>query len=199
MPRAKSTPEERKQRRLDRQRRWRDANREKLRKSGLDYYYANRTDILERAASPEVRAIKREYARKHYAETAETKRAYINKWREERRATQGEDRREAFSRQTRSGHYQRRYGMSIECVETMAAEQQGLCAICQTRAKLHVDHNHVSGAVRGLLCFPCNSALGFLREDVERMQCMIDYVFHNRERANLQVVSQIHHSDEMEN
>lgn len=44
----------------------------------------------------------------------------------------------------------------------MLAEQAGGCAICGAEPKtrrLHVDHDHKTGAVRGLLCYRCNRAL----------------------------------------
>lgn len=58
----------------------------------------------------------------------------------------------------RSGDYERLYDL-----------QGGTCAIC-TRAtgrtrRLSVDHDHATGAVRGLLCRPCNSMLGHARDD----------------------------------
>jgi Recombination endonuclease VII len=53
-------------------------------------------------------------------------------------------------------------GVSTEDYERMLAEQGGGCAICGAPPKtrrLHVDHNHKTGKVRGLLCFRCNRAL----------------------------------------
>lgn len=51
--------------------------------------------------------------------------------------------------------------------------QNGQCAICKDSGdgghgiilKLYVDHSHLTGVVRGLLCYACNSAIGFLKED----------------------------------
>lgn len=53
-------------------------------------------------------------------------------------------------------------GVSIEEYDRMLAAQGGGCAICHNPPKnrrLHVDHDHKTGKVRGLLCFRCNRAL----------------------------------------
>jgi superfamily II helicase len=55
------------------------------------------------------------------------------------------------------------------------------CAICQTPAKefdrsLSVDHNHSTGAVRGLLCNHCNIGLGNFKEDVSYLEAAIEYL-----------------------
>ena len=51
-------------------------------------------------------------------------------------------------------------------------KQYGCCAICgihqnDINKKLAVDHNHLTGKVRGLLCSKCNMAIGLLGVDVE--------------------------------
>ena len=72
------------------------------------------------------------------------------------------------------------YGISFDTYIEMAIEQDGLCAICQKPSvlgkHLRVDHDHETGAVRGLLCDGCNVALGFVYEDVRTLQRMIDYL-----------------------
>ena len=65
---------------------------------------------------------------------------------------------------TRNYHLRRRYGITAEHFDQMFAEQGGLCAICREAPAEHVDHNHRSGRVRGLLCFNCNGALGQFRD-----------------------------------
>jgi hypothetical protein len=56
-----------------------------------------------------------------------------------------------------------KYGLTLEDYDEMVARQGGRCLICQqVPEKLVVDHHHGTGRVRGLLCFRCNSALGFL-------------------------------------
>lgn len=44
-----------------------------------------------------------------------------------------------------------------------------MCAICRTAAANHVDHDHVTGAVQGMLCFRCNAALGQFDENAETL------------------------------
>lgn len=62
----------------------------------------------------------------------------------------------------RESKYKRVYGITIEDYDRMLEEQGGLCAICRNPPityRLAVDHDHDTGAVRGLLCPPCNRAL----------------------------------------
>lgn len=68
------------------------------------------------------------------------------------------------------------YGITAEQYEGMVEDQDGCCAICKRGAELVVDHHHMSGRVRSLLCSPCNTALGLLQEDPGRMKAMRDYV-----------------------
>jgi hypothetical protein len=57
----------------------------------------------------------------------------------------------------------KRYGLSLKGYATLFKKQKGVCGICQNPPKpgrnLHVDHNHKTGKVRGLLCFKCNRRL----------------------------------------
>ncbi|HET9945169.1 MAG TPA: endonuclease VII domain-containing protein, partial [Actinomycetes bacterium] len=56
----------------------------------------------------------------------------------------------------------RTYGITEADVAAMLAAQHGVCAICQAADAAHIDHDHTTGAVRGMLCFRCNAALGQL-------------------------------------
>lgn len=66
------------------------------------------------------------------------------------------------------------YGLSPEQYDALLAEQGGVCAICggvnKGSRSLAVDHDHETGTVRGLLCIPCNSAVGLLKEDPDLLQ-----------------------------
>lgn len=62
--------------------------------------------------------------------------------------------------------YMRKYGITLDDYNKMFEEQDGGCAICGDTKdeRLHVDHNHDTGEVRGLLCNNCNRALGLLQD-----------------------------------
>lgn len=73
----------------------------------------------------------------------------------------------------------RKYGISIERYDEMVAAQCGKCLICNLVPNSHrlaVDHCHVTGNVRGLLCSQCNAGLGLLRDDPERLRAALRYL-----------------------
>lgn len=60
----------------------------------------------------------------------------------------------------------RRYNITEEDYRRLRTAQDGCCAVCGDEgSRLVVDHCHESGAVRGLLCAPCNKGLGHFRDD----------------------------------
>ena len=80
--------------------------------------------------------------------------------------------------------------MTQDDYERMLAAQGGCCAICGRRPRagkhLHVDHDHDTGRVRGLLCFSCNVAIGNLHHDVDRVLRAADYVDDDGARDELE-------------
>lgn len=79
----------------------------------------------------------------------------------------------------RSSHLKRLYGITADDYATMLAEQGGVCAIClepQERRALAVDHDHVTGEVRGLLCDNCNHALGKFQDSTDHLRSAITYL-----------------------
>ena len=86
-----------------------------------------------------------------------------------------------------ASHRFRSYGLTKEEYDEMLDDQGGTCAICRreewTRASitkktraLAVDHCHVTGNVRGLLCRACNLALGYFEDNIESMEKAILYL-----------------------
>lgn len=74
------------------------------------------------------------------------------------------------------------YGITIEDYNRMLVVQEGKCATClrsfgdQKGRKACVDHNHVTGKVRGLLCFNCNTVLGKVYDETKTLARMIEYL-----------------------
>ena len=73
------------------------------------------------------------------------------------------------------------FGITLNDYNEMFAQQNGCCLICgihQTELKktLHVDHNHETGKVRGLLCHNCNHGIGFFKDNPAFLTNAIDYL-----------------------
>lgn len=77
----------------------------------------------------------------------------------------------------------RLYGLSIERYNEMLTKQACGCKICGKqhdpslkRGRLYVDHCHITGEIRGLLCGGCNSAIGYFKDDVSLLEKAIAYI-----------------------
>lgn len=74
-----------------------------------------------------------------------------------------------------------RYGITVEEYEALAVAQGNACAICRVDSpgrggRWHIDHDHATGKVRGLLCLSCNVGLGHFRDDPALLRAAADYV-----------------------
>lgn len=76
----------------------------------------------------------------------------------------------------------RLYGLTIPQLRELLEGSTG-CAICGRQdMDLHIDHCHVSGQVRALLCAPCNTGLGLFRENPDVLRAAARYVEEHHER-----------------
>jgi len=96
---------------------------------------------------------------------------------------------------SREYHLRRRYGIGQADVDAMIAAQDGVCAACETDEPKHVDHDHETGRVRGVLCFLCNQALGNVRDEISRLRGLIDYLNRDRVAALGLTVTEVEHTD----
>lgn len=103
---------------------------------------------------------------------------------EEREALRERHRQANRRHLERGGRIKNAHGITLEQFEGMHAAQGGVCAICQrppsgngnTGSRLHIDHDHDTGQIRGLLCGNCSTALGLLADNPERIHRMIEYL-----------------------
>jgi hypothetical protein len=85
-------------------------------------------------------------------------------------------------------HLRRKFGITVDQYFGMLEVQNGRCAICSRTPeevpdkgawRLAVDHCHKTGKIRGLLCRPCNTAIGQLQESPEVIRKALAYVEEN--------------------
>jgi hypothetical protein len=73
-----------------------------------------------------------------------------------------------------------RYGVTAETYTKMFEKQKGLCEICKKPSppskRLGIDHNHITGKVRDLLCMRCNSGIGMFGDNINTTKNAIKYL-----------------------
>lgn len=89
-----------------------------------------------------------------------------------------ENKKRSYLRNLKENH-----NLTQEKHEELMKKQNYLCGICnkhqnESKRFLHIDHNHITGKIRGLLCYKCNYALGLLKADmgIELFQNAIKYL-----------------------
>jgi hypothetical protein len=80
------------------------------------------------------------------------------------------------ARANREDHLLRTYGLTVAEADALLTSQAGLCAICEAAPAVHIDHDHASGVVRGMLSFRCNAALGQFDDEPDRLRRAADYI-----------------------
>ena len=125
------------------------------------YYQRNRERMIDNV---------RRWRRENPERYRETRQRYLETHGEQKKA------------RDREGHLRRKYGVTQNIFEALVAAQLGHCAICGASEgmALHVDHDHRTKKVRGLLCGKCNKAIGLLNDDPELLVAAKLYL----ERAN---------------
>lgn len=90
---------------------------------------------------------------------------------------------EDYRNRIRNGGLKNRFGITNEDYFEYLKLQCNRCAICKTPAEenkyLHVDHDHITGEIRGLLCKQCNHGLGNFRDNKKYLRYAIEYLDRN--------------------
>ena len=138
---------------------YREKNKEAVRKKKREYGLKNRAEITRRARE----------RRDHLRKTDPVKLSFCN----------------------RARWLKKEYGLTQDQYDALRKSQNDSCAVCSKkfvtelgkgRTNFGVDHCHKTGEVRGLLCLPCNSSLGLMKENIETLLKMVQYLkFHKGE------------------
>ena len=135
-------------------------NAEKMNEYQRQYYIDNKEEILKKAKKNGKRYRKNNRKRIRNYQTEYDKNHHLIR---------------------RNAHVKRTYGITLEEQNLMFDVQEGKCKICgkhqnELKQPLVVDHNHVTGKVRGLLCHKCNSILGYINDDIRILENAIEYL-----------------------
>lgn len=90
----------------------------------------------------------------------------------------------AHKKDKREYYFQRNHGLGLKDVLEMFDGQGGRCSICKKQMNMvgrngdraHVDHNHITGKNRGLICDNCNRGLGFFHDNIQSLKFAINYL-----------------------
>lgn len=170
---------------------WYLANKERLLDAGRVYRASRREHTRE---------VKRLYREKNRIRVQEQKQSWYNRNRLEitkRRAVYFQLNKAAIVLRNKAYQKERplmrrkhelkyNYGLTPEVYSQILQEQNNSCKICGLifaaeykgvkKDQPHVDHDHVTNNIRGILCHSCNLALGFVKDNVDLLQKMIEYL-----------------------
>jgi hypothetical protein len=80
----------------------------------------------------------------------------------------------------RDAGFKRLYGISLEERAVILQKQKNRCLICKEKFassfSSHIDHDHVTGRIRGILCNNCNCGLGYFRDNPQLLHAAIEYL-----------------------
>ena len=157
--------------RLERKRKYREKNKERLKEYNNRYYLEKTIDKRKALKSEELE----ECLKRQEEEDKEKERLLLDKY-------------DWYTVKVFHKRILRDYGIGIEEYKTIKTQQKGRCWICQVEEKdltksLHIDHDHKSGKVRGLLCSCCNTGLGFFKDEPVLLERAIDYLRKSSEKS----------------
>lgn len=153
---------------------WRERNKDKIKADKQAYHISNKDEIkakdkLYYEANAEVIKNKQ---KKYYEANKDKVKKYIQTYNKTNPDVQ------------RKTQYKRKFGITLDDYDKMFDIQEGKCSICtkhqsELKKLLHVDHNHETGKIRGLLCGDCNLALGMFKDNETLLTNAIKYLLVN--------------------
>ena len=81
----------------------------------------------------------------------------------------------------RNNFLKRTFGITVDEYREMIAKRNGLCDICKSpepggKGNFHLDHDHTTGEIRGILCAKCNLGIGSLQDSIEILEAAANYL-----------------------
>lgn len=148
-----------------------------------EFYFEPRTSSGLSSWCKECNATGSRERYKHNPKNAEAKRARGRKWRAENKGwvksyqqNWHKENRDQQLKEFFKGRLRRKYGLSFEDYKALSALQGDCCAICKKPEKLVVDHDHITGKVRGLICDTHNKGLGFFHDSPDDLELAAAYL-----------------------
>jgi hypothetical protein len=144
------------------------------RRAARNWYYRNREDVARLRHMTISKQKKAEYDKVHWI-------AYYKKHKKKLLA-QRKEWRAKFPDYDVNDALKRNHGITLAQYRELVKFQDGCCAICGTQnfggvgRKLHVDHDHETGELRGLLCQHCNLGIANFKDDIKLLKNAIEYL-----------------------
>lgn len=139
---------------------------------------------------------KRIYSQKYWLENKEELKIKNKTYYEENKETinqqkvvYNEKNKRKFSILKNNAYIKRKYNITREEYDKLLVNQNNRCKCCgkeggiENKQMLHLDHCHKTGKIRGFLCDNCNRALGMVKDNINTLQEMINYLnSHNNDK-----------------
>lgn len=146
------------------QKKYRNSHKEKARAYGVIWRAANKVKITE---------LNRAYSKENAIKIRKRVKAWTSK-----------NPKRAFNNWLKS-----KYGITYLEYDKMVKAQRGVCKICSQKGKinrrLHIDHCHTTGRVRGLICYYCNLMLGLAKDNPNTLRNAAKYLENFSKKLNI--------------
>jgi recombination endonuclease VII len=84
--------------------------------------------------------------------------------------------RVAMRKQKKRAQVKANFGISLEQYEEWFDKADYKCQLCGGDFRLSLDHDHITGKIRGVLCFDCNTSIGKLGDSIEGLKKALAYL-----------------------
>jgi hypothetical protein len=124
------------------------------------------------------KARQKEWDRTHRDKKNANKRKWYGSLSPEKKKAYNRRQMENAKKNQRCVHLKYEYNLSMDDFASLLQSQDNKCAICQDPFSKtpHVDHDHTTGKIRGLLCNNCNAGIGFLKDSPKLLRLAIEYL-----------------------